>query len=872
MSDTLHELFWTGTDEVDGVHFPLGVRVKQSSYSWSYNYAQEFILVDYEFENIASNFLKNLYVALYVDADVGWVGEGIWHEDDVCGFQQWYYFEREEQGVTVSDSLLINTAWIADNDGRPQAVNGGTEFTCPAVTGVRVVRAPNPRLRTSFNWWISNGNPNLDFGPSWQDDGAEGDWTATLGTPVGDARKYFVMANGEFDYDQVYVADQDYVDAHPQATYNANTGDSTEHDWRLENLTYAGDLANGYDTRYLLSWGPLGIFDHTDAAGNDVYRLNPGEKFHMTIGYVAGANFHTPQAAQGDVSGSNPINPDLFNFANLQYNAAWAARVYDNEMVDSNGDGWFGEDVGTDGLYAAEIGDQVAYFGENFGTYDGPDEDGSERNGRLDEGEDSRYRPEFVFDPRYGDLNIGYTMDNGLLDPGDGIPDFKGPPPPPIPELAYEPHDDYVLLRWKDNAEDPGYSDPFSGFQDFEGYRVYVSNTGLEYDYELLADFDRVDFAYYSLSDSLATYPDILTNMPPDSTFSNGITFYRNPVGANSGLEFIRETDSTYSYRIENAHALFPRFYAVTSYDYGDPRSGTEPLETARNANRIYVAPSGNPANKVQVVPNPYRAYLDYTQSYVETSPGSGLSWENQDDGTPEFYPQADRRIEFINLPAECLIRIYTLGGDLVQIIPHSVKWDFSYAFGKASSALAAQLHRLSTPDAPVNKDEHPLGWDETHKINIYGTMIYQKGQHPYVLGLKLPDAWLLTLEWRYGSGTPYTPSRYTTGLDPNQIPENSARYPWSEVTNLKFEKYFTLRGNTQLIAGMQVDNLFNATNIRSLYGETGNSYDSTHPDNYAAAGGEAYPGPFNVGTDYDHNPRNYDSPRQVLFTLGVMF
>ncbi len=680
-ADTLHELFWTGTDEVDGPHFPMGIQVRQTTYSWSYNYAQEFILMDYEFENIASNFLKNLYVALYVDADVGWEGEGTWHEDDICGFQQWYYFDRKlPDGSTVPDSLIINIAYIADNDGRPQTVTSGAEFTCPAVTGVRVVRAPNPRLRTSFNWWISNGNSSFDFGPSWIDDGAEGDWTGVYGTPVGDARKYFVMSNGEFDYDQIRVADHEWVAAHPNYIYDYTSGtpvlDET-HYWRLEDLQYATDLANGYDTRYLLSWGPLGIYDHTDATGNDIYRLNPGEKFHMTIGYVAGANFHTPQNPQGDLTNSAP-DYDKFNFANLQYNAAWAARVYDNEMIDSNGDGWYGEDVGTDSLYASNIGDSVVYFGEFFGFYPGPDPNGTERNGKLDGNEDKLYRPEFVYDARYGDLNIGYTRFNGILDPGDGIPDFKGPPPPPIPELAYEPGEDNLILRWKDNAEDPGYYDPFSQMQDFEGYRVYVSNSGLEYDYQLLAEFDKVDFAYYSLNDSLATYPDIQTNLPADSTFSNGSTYYRKPVGVNSGFAAILETDSTYVYVVNNAHALFPRYYSVTSFDYGDPKSGTEPLETARNANRVYVAPSGNPNDKVMVVPNPYRAYLDYTQMYVETSPGNGLSWENQDDGTPEFFPQTDRRLDFINLPAKCLIRIYTVAGDLVQIIPHTTETPFN--------------------------------------------------------------------------------------------------------------------------------------------------------------------------------------------------
>ncbi|MFH1733740.1 MAG: hypothetical protein ABIE92_03440 [bacterium] len=666
-TDTLTESFWVMNDVTDGPHFPLGIRVEQKSYSWSYNYAQEFILIDYTIENIASNFLKNFYIGFYVDCDVGWEGTGRPQDDDISGFQQWYYYDRTlPDGTKVPDSLIINTAWTADNDGRPPDVESGSDFTCPAVTGVRVVRAPNPRLRTSFNWWIRNDNSDLDYGPAWIDDEAQNDWTSTWGTPVGDARKYFVLSNGEFDFDQVRVNDADWIQSHPQELRDAEDPSIIleTHDWKIEpNQDYATDIANGFDSRYMISWGPLGIFDHTDESGNDIYRLNPGEKFNMTVAYVAGPGFHDTKNPQDD---PDNIDSDKFNFANLRYNAAWAARVYDNEMIDSNGDGWYGEDVGTDGLYATEVGDSVAYFGVFQGFYLGPDPDGSERNGRLDEGEDDIWRPEFVLDERYGELNIGYMRNNNVLDPGDGVPDFRGPPPPPIPELSFELTDSEVILRWQDNAEDPGYYDPFSYAQDFEGYRVYVSNSGLENDYNIIADFDQVDFSYYSANDSLITHPDTRTNAPPDTVINN-VTYWRQPVGQNTGLEAIRETDSTYIYVISNAHPGFPRYYAVCSYDYGDPRSGTEPLETSRSANAIYVAPSGQPGNPVIVVPNPYRAYDNYTQAY-----SGGLSWENQNDGTPQFFPQTDRRIEFMNLPAQCLIRIYTVAGDMVQIIPHS--------------------------------------------------------------------------------------------------------------------------------------------------------------------------------------------------------
>ena len=68
-------------------------------------------------------------------------------------------------------------------------------------------------------------------------------------------------------------------------------------------------------------------------------------------------------------------------------------------------------------------------------------------------------------------------------------------------------------------------------------------------------------------------------------------------------------------------------------------------------------------------MPNPYRFDVDYTQKH-----GNGLSWENRDDGTPDYFPQQDRRIYFYNLPKQALIRIFTVAGDLVVAVPHNIE------------------------------------------------------------------------------------------------------------------------------------------------------------------------------------------------------
>ncbi|MBU1936418.1 hypothetical protein KKG05_03400, partial [bacterium] len=434
--------------------------------------------------------------------------------------------------------------------------------------------------------------------------------------------------------------------------------------------------------------------DYIDLAGNRIYRLNPGEKFNMTVAYVGGRNFHNFNNPQTP----GPIDPNKFDFSGLRYAAAWAARVYDNPMADTDKDGWFGEDVGTDGLYAREIGDSVVYFGEFKGIYPGPDADQTERNGRLDIGEDNLIPPNLIIrHPKYGTLDLGWMNGNGVLDEGDGIPDFTGPPPPPVPALlyphpaypnmynvgglAYEIQDRDIVLRWsKNSSEDPSYTDPFSDIQDFEGYSIYMANESQENAYSLLATYDRVDWAYFSDIDCLVTVPDLREITPAETSFA-GQTFYRKPVGSNTGFSEIQLDDTTYEYRIRNAAPFFPRWYAVTAHDFGDPYTATPPQETAKSSNAVLVAPAGDKSKRVGVVPNPYRAYLDYT-----TNHSGGLRWENQDDGTEEFFPQTDRRLEFINLPDKCLIRVFTVSGDLVAVIPHNLAGDKNIGWRSPSS------------------------------------------------------------------------------------------------------------------------------------------------------------------------------------------
>lgn len=85
-------------------------------------------------------------------------------------------------------------------------------------------------------------------------------------------------------------------------------------------------------------------------------------------------------------------------------------------------------------------------------------------------------------------------------------------------------------------------------------------------------------------------------------------------------------------------------YYVVTAYDSGQLECG----QVNGNHEPVYPrAATSDNLNDVRIYPNPYKQE-------------SGLLGEGEGN-----------RIEFVNIPAECTIRIYTLAGDLVRKIEH---------------------------------------------------------------------------------------------------------------------------------------------------------------------------------------------------------
>lgn len=244
------------------------------------------------------------------------------------------------------------------------------------------------------------------------------------------------------------------------------------------------------------------------------------------------------------------------------------------------------------------------------------------------------------------DRNFNGLLDAGEDNDGDGeITRFILPSPPNIPRTRIEPGDGQIEVFWSDNAE--ASIDPISNRQDFEGYRLYLSKTG--FDVRGVPDLAR-DFTM------IAQYDKAGNNLFNETGF--------NSVKLAEPLYF--EDDTTayhYRYIIDNVPNGWQFAVAVTAFDEGNPESNLESLESSFLANNYRAFAGTGPnenmdANEPFVYPNPY---------YY------GAAWEGKSN-----FQEESRKIIFANLPARCVIRIYTAGGDFIDEIRHDENYDGS--------------------------------------------------------------------------------------------------------------------------------------------------------------------------------------------------
>lgn len=197
------------------------------------------------------------------------------------------------------------------------------------------------------------------------------------------------------------------------------------------------------------------------------------------------------------------------------------------------------------------------------------------------------------------------------------------PSPPSPPKLRVYPRHNELVLRWSSAPE--GELDPASHLPDFQGYRVYLSDSPLAAQYRLVHQYDVRD----------------------GNGFDTGLEGVRLPQPYIDGPDTLQ-----YEVTLSGIPDGAKRYVAVTSYDFqqGEPRS----LESGVLTNSVYTIAGPDAAQakgrKVSVFPNPYRGE-------------SGFDGRDTQGG---LNPRK-RVLWFVNLPPRAQVRIYTLAGDLVR-------------------------------------------------------------------------------------------------------------------------------------------------------------------------------------------------------------
>ncbi|MCK4412462.1 MAG: hypothetical protein KAY32_02840 [Candidatus Eisenbacteria sp.] len=253
---------------------------------------------------------------------------------------------------------------------------------------------------------------------------------------------------------------------------------------------------------------------------------------------------------------------------------------------------------------------------------------------------------------------------------------FKIPLPPPPPRLKIENYHSRIRLWWDDS---PLYVyDLESGEQDFEGFRIYMSDEGKSVGFRQLGDFDLRDSLFFDTGLEAITPDEPLVEVVDGDT-----TVYR------------------FRFDIDGVRDGFKHWVAVTSYDRGTLE--IDPLESGLAQNRVFTIPGPQlgetPEGKVIVFPNPYRG---------------DAAWDEEQ--------LRDRYLWFAGLPPRCKIRIYTLAGDLVKTI------DFDARFYGATDVRG--IYDPDDPNFPAGDIPELSGnmaaWDlTTRKDQAIATGLY---------------------------------------------------------------------------------------------------------------------------------------------------
>ncbi len=631
----------------------LGIQVRQRGLTWSTKEFDDFVIYEYEIERVESgdgysgDILNDVYVAWIYDSDVG-VGADPTsaHIDDAVDFDGWDG-NNPEGNISYTVDIVHNIDW--NEDGMMDDVEGYDDRGVP------------------FGWHHA-GSPSIPS-PSYDPDA--------------------IQPDGFYDEYQVFL-DEDGPEILWQTTvtftYNGEEVYTVEGDVAVLD----GEVLHGYVIPRNMSY----MYDADDPTTPELDTFEGGDVPGMIGGRLIYTDYYKKYGAYGDTEDdtrsrvfahgwwnweSDPgTDRDKFDYMAGSHSAsqgnhfmphpfAIGAPTFDYRWLTSTGPFYdFKQGDVLNFVYAAVMGHGLAGIRTNADNAFIAYYTGSTGN---------------PYEPTDPSEDIHYLL----------------PVPPPVPVLKYSPMDRGVRLAWDNSAE--LMDDPLILEPDFEGYRVYRSSYSPG-DWSLLAAFDNTDALTYIIDfetgDSLkdSNGEPYFVNLPPFDVATSGINHFYEDVG---DVMVAKDADGNLVelWTNEAPQNDLPYFYAVTSYD--NPAAHGRPEFPPIESSRV------NFAVDEEGAPDPILP----EGLYEGDDPGPDVLdvsvYPNPYIGASLLEAKYESKINFINLPPDCRIMVYSLAGDLIDVILHNdgttnKSWDM-VSRNKQEIATGLYVYVIETQD-----------------------------------------------------------------------------------------------------------------------------------------------------------------------------
>ncbi|MBW6514071.1 MAG: hypothetical protein K0B87_04885 [Candidatus Syntrophosphaera sp.] len=671
-------------------HYPLGVRARQMSYQWSYDYIKNMVYVEFNVTNMniaTQDTLFDCAMGIYMDCDCGpqvWSSDKVL--DDVSGYVKGENYEF---------------AYTYDLDG-----DGGLT---PGLIGARVCTPDPEQLRFHCWYWEGNQGPwdseplSFNFAP--RRTANEKYWLLT-GRNADESR--FLPLRPEQDDLMEYVQPSPNDTRFLFAFYGAQPG-TPEYNEIQDGVYYKRwNLAPGRTMKIVVAVFP----------GDNKEDLKRTARWAKEI-YGEAQTLVTVVLPDTFPHYNPPEPPEIPKlFAELRADGSaidlyWDNRSefsYDFKTVSSAIIGW----QNPDSQFFKPFLDSDPTFVDwsGFPPEFQPPSDPSlfNMNALVNPYTASRLRHDFQGYSAWGRSASGSQEEWMLADKWDKIEtqrdrdDYLVNYDSPHADSLYLDFGGYLGIdkglpnpnAWPESAQ---YSDFYAYDENyrlapnppdsFYGFPIY--DPDMDYGPEILAAAQAIADAFAGLpSEEILRLQARLFRHPQlrPEIFDTLLDSKLIPLHGHGGQAFLDDPEALelmrkkrLARRYYHSAILHPRkgheyYVAVTAYDRGIPTNDLNFLETGRDADaNMLVFFPGTAAredmDKIYVVPNPYLGRSNF-------------------DGRRENDSKGDksRRLWFINLPERCVIRIYTLAGDLVKEIAHDGAYQADVlTISKAASA-----------------------------------------------------------------------------------------------------------------------------------------------------------------------------------------